>query len=249
MGYEITNKNILVTGANRGIGKQIVMEALARNAGKVYAAVRKVESAHALVQELGDRVVPICVDLENPQSIVDAANIANDVDLVINNAGVLRTEGPLSDDAIEALQYELNVNLFGLVRMAKAFAPVLKANGGGAFVQLNSVVSLKAFANIATYSASKAASYSMTQSLRQELLEQKTLVVSVHPGPISTDMANDAGFGEGAESPSLVAVAIFDALKNGQFHVFPDSVAKQIGAAYQSFATSIIEGALTEAVH
>lgn len=246
MVYEIKNKNVLVTGANRGIGKAIVVEALSRGAKKVYAAVRKLESAQPLVVEFGDRVVPIRIDLEDPQSIVEAAASAIDVDVVVNNAGVLRTSGPLSDDAIDALQYELNVNVFGLMRMARAFASTLKANGGGVLVQLNSVVSLKAFSNVATYSASKAASYSITQSLREELAEQGTTVISVHPGPIATDMANEAGMTAIAEPPSLVADAIFDAVRDSEFHVFPDSMAKQIGEEYQSFAKAVVEKSMSE---
>ena len=244
--YEIQDKTLLVSGANRGIGKAIVAAALDRGAKKVYAAVRRLESAQPLVDLYGDRVVPIRLDLEDPQSILDAATVASDVEVVVNNAGVLRNANPLSDDAIDAFQYEVNINVYGLMRMAQAFAPVLKSNGGGALVQLNSVASLKAFADFATYSASKAASYSITQSLSAVLAQQGTKVVSVHPGPIATDMANDAGLGEIAEPPSLVGDAIFDALREGDFHVFPDTMAKQVGQAYQSFAEAVVEASLTE---
>ncbi len=96
-------------------------------------------------------------------------------------------------------------------------------------MQLNSVVSIKCFSDSATYCASKAASYSITQSLRDVLSKQGTLVVSVHPGPIATDMANAAGFGDVAESPSVVAEAIVTALANGDFHVFPDFMGRVTG--------------------
>ncbi|MEN8447048.1 MAG: SDR family NAD(P)-dependent oxidoreductase, partial [Cyanobacteria bacterium J06555_13] len=111
----------------------------------------------------------------------------------------------------------------------------------GAFIQLNSVASMKCFANFATYSASKAASYSITQALREMLAEQNTIVLSVHPGPIATDMGDEAGLTEIAEPPSLVAAAIIEALTAGDFHVFPDTMAKQIGSAYASFAQNVIE--------
>lgn len=130
-----------------------------------------------------------------------------------------------------------------MIRVAEAFAPVLKANGGGALVQLNSVVSIKTFPAFATYSASKAASYAITQALRESLAEQGTEVVSVHPGPIATDMAKSVGLEETAEPPSLVANAIFDALENKTFHVFPDSMAKQLWAGYQNYAENVIETA------
>lgn len=248
MSFDVKGKTALVTGANRGIGRAIVEEAVRRGAQRVYAAVRKVESADSLVAEFGDRVVPVSFDLENPQSIAEAARAAKDVDLVINNAGVLRVSSALAHDALEAIQYEMNVNVFGLIRTAQAFAPVLASRGGGAFVQLNSVVSVKTFADVATYSASKAASYAITQGLRETLAGQGTQVVSVHPGPIATDMANDAGLGDVAEPPSLVAVAIFDALESGVFHVWPDSMAKQIGDAYASFAASVVESDMQEEV-
>ena len=115
----------------------------------------------------------------------------------------------------------MDMNVSGLVRIAQAFAPVLKKNGGGALIQLNSLASIKCFAPFATYSASKAAAYSITQALRDILKEQGTTVVSVHPGPIATDMADTAGIGEIAEPPSIVADSILEALDKGEFHAFP----------------------------
>lgn len=241
MSYEISNSVALVTGANRGIGKAIVEALLSRGAAKVYAAVRNPSSADELVQQYGNKVVPIEFDLTQPETIAAAAKAASDVTLVVNNAGVLRNATPLSEDALDALEFEMNVNVYGLIRVAQTFAPILKQNGGGGFVQLNSVVSLKNFPGIATYSASKAASYSITQALKSLLSNDGIQVVSVHPGPIATDMAREGGFDEMAEPPSLVADAIVDALSAGTFHVFPDSMAKQIGGAYGSFAASVVE--------
>ena len=186
------------------------------------------------------------MDLEDSQSITNAAATANDVEIVVNNAGVLENATPLSEHAIASFEREIKVNVVGLINMAQAFAPVLKANGGGALVQLNSVVSMKAFSDFATYSASKAASYSITQSLRDVLSGQGTQVVSVHPGPIATDMGKKAGLEEIAEPPSLVSDSIWQALKEGQFHAFPDSMAKQIGGLYKSFAESVVEASITE---
>ena len=188
MTFSIENKTVLVTGANRGIGRTIVEEALNRGASKVYAAVRRLESAAPLVEEFGNRVVPVRVDVSDAASVQEAAEVASDVDVVVNNAGVLTTTNAVEADALKSLEYEFDVNVYGLVRVAQAFAPVLKANGGGALVQLNSVVSVKTFGQFTTYSASKAASYSITQGLRETLRDQGTHVVSVHPGPIKTDM-------------------------------------------------------------
>ena len=161
--------------------------------------------------------------------------------LVVNNAGVLKTTGLLAPDAIDSLKFEVDVNVYGLIRMAQAFAPVLAANGGGAFVQLNSVVSVKNFSDFATYSASKAAAYSLTQALREKLKPQGTLVVSVHPGPIATDMGDAAGLTAIAEPPTVVADALVAALAAGSFHVFPDSMARKFWEAYQGFAKGVVE--------
>jgi len=244
--YKVENKTVLVTGANRGIGKAIVESFLARGAAKVYAAVRNPESASALVEKYGDKVVPLRLDLSQPKSIISAAEIANDVEIVVNNAGVLTNAQALDDEAMDNLTFEIDVNLYGLLRMAQAFAPILKANGGGAFVQLNSVVSMKTFSNVATYSASKAAAYALTQALREELAEQGTAVVSVHPGPIATELLDGTGFEEIAEPPERVADGIIEAIENKTFHLFPDMMAKQIGGAYQGFAENIIMAEMAE---
>lgn len=241
MSFDVQGKVALVTGANRGIGKAIVVSLLDHGAAKVYAAVRDLDSAQPLVQEHGERVEPIRLDLAQPDTIQAAAKQADDVQLVVNNAGVLKNAHPLAEDAIDSLQFEIEINVHGLMRVAQAFAPVLKANGGGAFVQLNSIASLRCFGDFATYSASKAAAYSITQGLRDALGKQGTAVLSVHPGPISTDMAAQAGIDDVAEPPSLVAEGIVAALRAGDFHLFPDSMAQEVGKAYASFAENVVE--------
>jgi short-subunit dehydrogenase len=244
--FDISGKTALVTGANRGIGKCIVETFLKHGIKKVYLAVRDMDSAASLVQKHGDKVIPIHIDLEEPETIERAAKKADDVDVVVNNAGVFRVTSLLDGGAIEALSFEIRINVLGLMRMAKAFAPILKSNGGGAFVQLNSVASMKCFADFATYSASKAAAYSITQGLREILSKQGTHVVSVHPGPIDTDMAAKAGFEEISEPPEVVAEGIIKALKNGQFHLFPDQMADKVGQAYHTFARDIVEANIME---
>lgn len=238
---DIKDKVVLVTGANRGIGKAITEALITKGVAKLYAAVRDPASAQALVGAFGDKIVPLEIDLSKPETITAAASAAPDVDIVVNNAGVLTETNPFAENLIESLSYEMEINVHGLVRMAQAFAPILKTNGGGAFVQLNSVASFLSFAGFSTYCASKAAAYSMTQALRSTLMEQGTLVISVHPGPIATDMADTAGLTEIAEPASLVGDSLVDALEKEYFHAFPDTMAKQLGAAYASFAENVIE--------
>ena len=237
---------VLITGANRGIGKSIAERALADGASKVYAAVRNVASAADLVAAHGDRVVPVACDVSDTASVKAAAEAAGDVTIVINNAGVLQPSSVLSEEIADIAAYEFNVNVGGLLRVAQAFAPILKANGGGALVQLNSVVSVKAFTDFASYCASKAAAYSYTQALRDSLVEQGTQVVGVHPGPIATDMATDAGFEDMGSPASLVADSIANALATDTFHAWPDPFAEQVGTAYDSFATNIVNVNLME---
>lgn len=245
MPFSVSNRTALVTGANRGIGKVVVKSLVTHGARRVYAGVRSVDKASELVDQYGDTITPIAIDYEKPDTIDAAAEQASDVELVVSNAGVLRTSEPFGADTLDNLRFELEVNVFGLLRMARAFAPVLKRNGGGAFVQLNSVVSMKCFPMFATYCASKAASYSLTQALRDTLATQGTAVLSVHPGPIGTDMADEAGLDD-TDPPSVVAEGIVAALAAGDFHLFPDKMAKDLGSAYASFAENVIDADLME---
>lgn len=238
MSISIENKVALVTGANRGIGKAIVESFIAHGAKKVYLAVRKVESTRALEDQFGDKVVTVQADVTDANSINKLAEQAKDVEIVVNNAGIMTLSSPLSDNVEEAFTQELEVNVFGLLRVAKAFSAIL-ANNKGALVQLNSVASIKNFNFASSYSASKAASYTFTQGLKEELGAKGVTVLSVHPGPIATDMASQVDFEE-TFAPSIVSEGIVNALEAGAFHLFPDDLAKQFGAAYKSFADNIV---------
>lgn len=238
MNKAIKDKVIVVTGANRGIGAAIVSTFLEEGASKVYLAVRDVKSTKDLESKFGDRVVTMQADVSSTQSIQALAEKTTDANIVINNAGVGTPQATISDNVEEDFKFQLEVNAFGLLRVANAFANTLEKNKG-ALVQLNSIASMKNFAQVSTYSASKAASYSLTQGLRTELGAKGITVISVHPGPVATDMGKSAGFDGGATTES-VAKAIAAGIEQGVFHIFPDDMAKQVGSAYQSFAENIV---------
>lgn len=244
MSISIKDKVALVTGANRGIGKAIVESFISHGARKVYLAVRNPESTETLEEQFGSKVVTLRADLSDAHSIKLLAEQAKDVEILVNNAGVLTATSPLSANVEEAFTKELDVNVFGLLRIAKAFTEILEENQG-VLVQLNSIASIKNFVTLSTYSASKAASYSLTQGLRNELKGKGVSVLSVHPGPIDTDMAAQAGFDDGF-SASTVSEGIVSALAAGDFHLFPDEMAKQFEAAYQNFSDSIVMSDFSE---
>ncbi len=246
MTIAVEDMTALVTGANRGIGKAFTETLLDTGAIKVYAAVRNLSSVDELVEKYGDRVVPIEYDLTKPETAAQAAKVATDVNLVVSNAGVLDVHDPLSVDAVESLKFLMEGNVYALIYLAQAFAPVLKANGGGALAQMNSLASLKNFTPFTTYSASKAAAYSVTQGLRDAFAEQGTQVISIMAGPIKTDMADSAGIGEGAASPEVVAEVLLNALQSGDFLAYPDPMAQGAGDVYESFAENVINANLLE---
>ena len=252
--FDIKDKICLVSGANRGIGLAILEGLHRHGASKVYAGVRTLSSVDQLVAKYGSKVVPLKLDKSNPATIKETANVAQDVQCVVNNAGILVLAEPFAnggdeaknDEFVDALQNQMDVNVVGLVRMAQAFAPILEKNGGGAFVVINSASSMRcpgsasgrSGATFTGYAASKAASYAITQGLRASL--SNTVVVSVHPGPIATDMVDQYGAKGRSETPDVIPEAIVKALREGTFLVYPDAAARKIGDAYAQFADAII---------
>lgn len=217
----------LVTGANRGIGAAFVSGLLDVGAQRVYAAARNPQTLTALVQS-DDRVIPFALDISDDTSVQEAASRLGDVDLVVNNAGALLGARLIVAPDLTAARQEMEVNYFGLLRMCRAFAPILATNGGGTLINVLSILSRMANPAGGGYSASKAAALSLTQSVRAELRAQGTRVIGVMPGYVDTDMA--AGVNAPKIHPSDVVRATFDALQTDQDDVYPGEQASQIAA-------------------
>jgi len=222
----LTNTTALVTGANRGLGRALVKALLAAGARRVYAGARD----PATVETQDARVVPLRIDVTDAASVGTLSTAAPDVTLLVNNAGVLDFGGPLeTSDASLSRQFATNV--YGPLHMAQAFAPVIARNGGGAIVNLLSVVSLASMPGLAGYNASKAAAWSLTQSLRGTLAAKGITVHSVFPGPVDTDMAAEITFPK--TSAEDVANAIVAGVVAGEEDIFPDPMSQQVYAGWK----------------
>lgn len=217
---KIENAVVLVTGANRGIGHAFVRELLARGAKKVYAGAR---NPMAITQT---GAVDLRLDVNNPQEVAAAAVICSDVTLVINNAGIAQPGGFLAEDSEEVARRMFETNFFSVLRMSKAFAPILKANGGGAFINVLSVGSWVNGGELAAYSASKSAAWSLTNALRNELAVQKTHVLGLHMAYVDTDLTR--GFDVPKSSPEHIVGQALDGLESGLDEVLADELTVQV---------------------
>jgi NAD(P)-dependent dehydrogenase (short-subunit alcohol dehydrogenase family) len=213
----------LVTGANRGLGRAFARELVSRGAARVYGAARH----PAAVTEPG--VTPVALDITDADRVAQVAQQCADVSLLVNNAGVLKYSPFTDASSLDAARAEMEVNYFGTLSMCRAFAPVLAANGGGAIVNMLSVSSFRPSPFDATYGASKAAAWSLTNGVRVELHHQGTLVVAVHASFIDTDMAAPATNAP-KDSPESVARQAFDAVEAGQVEVLADEPTRTIKA-------------------
>jgi NAD(P)-dependent dehydrogenase (short-subunit alcohol dehydrogenase family) len=225
----VHNSVAFVTGANRGIGRAYVEALLQAGVRRIYATARSIETLQDLVALAPDRIMPIALDVTDVDRVNATAQTAQDVTILINNAGVIGSGGLFTPKSVETAQWEMNTNYFGTLSMVRAFAPILKRNGGGAIVNMMSVVSVANAPVFGSYSASKAALNSLTQNIRAELAKQGTQVVGVFPGPVDTAMAEGVP-GDKAE-PLDVAKAVLQAIETGIEDVYPDPVSVSVFSA------------------
>jgi NAD(P)-dependent dehydrogenase (short-subunit alcohol dehydrogenase family) len=221
---KIENSVVLVTGASRGIGRSLVSALVEAGAKRVYAAARKPEMLKDLVSAHPDRVVAVQLDVTNASDIAALAQKTADVSLLINNAGSLTSYG-IMDTPRETLEGELATNFYGMINVTKAMLPALEQTGG-AVANVLTVVSLASMAGLGGYSASKAAAFSATQSLRADLKKKGISVHAVFPGPVDTDMAKDITLPK--TSPADVARAILEGIARGDEDILPDPMARQV---------------------
>jgi NAD(P)-dependent dehydrogenase (short-subunit alcohol dehydrogenase family) len=220
---EIKKSVALVTGANRGIGRAFVRALVDHGAAKVYAGARDPATV------VDPDVTALQLDVTSPAEIAAAATVADDVTIVINNAGVFASDTKLLEGSLEDAHQEMDVNYFGTWEVSRVFAPILARNGGGALVNMLSVASWVGRPQFPGYAASKAAQWSLTQSLREGLRDQGTLVVGVHAGFVETDLST------WTDAPKISAASVAEqtmqALASNSTEVLADEPTRQVKAA------------------
>jgi NAD(P)-dependent dehydrogenase (short-subunit alcohol dehydrogenase family) len=218
----LSNKVILVSGANRGIGAATVRELLKAGVKKIYAGARNLDS----LPDFNDsRVVSLQLDITRDESVQKAADTAKDVDVLVNNAGTMAF-GDWITSTQEVIDADMNTNFYGTLRVIRAFTPHFVNRGSGTIANMVSVVGLAPVPLLAGYSASKAALQSLTQALRGTLAKSGITVIGIYPGPIDTDLAK--GIPLEKSTPEHAAINIVRGIEKGDSYIFPDPMALQI---------------------
>ncbi len=216
----------LVTGANRGLGRALVSALVEAGAAKVYAAVRDERK----LSGIGLPVIPITLDTTKPDQAAAAAKRANDITLLINNAGSMSSFNVLTTSS-ETLDADFRTNVHGTLAVIKAFVPVLeRASGGATIVNVLSMVALGSAPSMGGYSASKAAAYSITQALRSELKAKRIDILAALPGPIDTDMVRMLEMPKASAADT--ASGVLAGIARGDEEIFPDAMAQQMAALW-----------------
>ena len=217
---EIRNSVAIVTGANRGLGRHLAEQLLQRGAAKVYATARNPDSVDL------PGVVPLQLDVTDPASIARAAAVATDATLLINNAGISTHTGLVEGD-LDQIRLEMETHYFGPLGVTRAFAPILAANGGGAVLNVLSVLSWVHLPDYGAYSAGKAAAWALTDVVRQELGPKGIEVAALHVGYMDTDMASYVD-PSGKVDPAGVAAAALDGIEAQATEILADELTRTV---------------------
>lgn len=223
---KLDNATVLITGANRGIGLAFAREALARGARKVYAGARDPASVTLRGVE------PVRLDVTDADEVAAVARACGDVTLLINNAGIATFGGFLADGGIESARRQLETNYFGPMRLSLAFAPVLARHGGGAILNVLSIVSWINPPMLGVYGATKSAAWALTNGLRQELHGQGTQVTALHMGFVDTDLTH--GIDAPKSTPEAIVRLALDGLEAGLPEVLADDATRQVKLSLSS---------------
>ncbi|GGY83413.1 oxidoreductase [Cellvibrio zantedeschiae] len=229
MSYSLQGKSVLVTGANRGIGKALVQALIERGAKRIYAAGRNSEGLAAIVQLAPSIVEAVQLEVTRAEDIQQLAGKLKQLDVLINNAGIATGITFSAETSLSIASAEMAVNYFGPVHLTHALLPLLRASKG-AVVNVSSIAGIANFPILGPYSASKAAVHSFTQGLRAELRGAGVFVQGVYPGPVDTDMTKD--FEMDKASPADVARIVLNGLETGDEDIFPDAFSQ---AMYEVF--------------
>jgi NAD(P)-dependent dehydrogenase (short-subunit alcohol dehydrogenase family) len=219
---KLANANVLITGANRGIGLAFAKGALARGARKVYAGARNPD----FITLPG--VIPLKLDVNSPADIAAAVQSAGDTTLVINNAGIAITGSFTAADAEEVLRRHFETNVLGVLRVSQAFAPVLARNGGGALLNVASIASFISGSLLANYAVSKSAVWSLSNGLRHDLRAQGTQVATLHMAFVDTDLTH--GIDMPKSSPEEIVARALDGIEAGAEEILADELTRQVKA-------------------
>lgn len=233
---KMKNAVVLVTGANRGLGRALVEECLQAGARRIYAGARDPQQLEAMVRSAPEKIVPLALDITDPRSLQAAADAAADVAVLFNNAGVLSSYNVLTSSA-EQIAQDFTTNVFGSLASTKAFLPALERAaaaqpGAAAIINMLSVAALASLPMLGGYSASKAAAFSITQALRGELGKKGISVHAVLAGTIDTDMVR--GFDTPKASPESVAKSILEGVEAGLEDILPDPMSRDLFAIWKS---------------
>ncbi|MBL4669005.1 MAG: SDR family oxidoreductase [Flavobacteriales bacterium] len=232
---QLKGKVILITGANRGIGKSLVKAALEKGASKIYATCRDLSKMPSFED---DRVIPLELDITNVNQIMNLIEQVSDTQILINNAGILNA-GSILEGEISGMENDMSVNYYGTINMMRAFAPILEKNKPARMINIVSIVAYSPLPTIAGYSASKSALFSATHAVRIELAKKGITVHTVNPGAIDTDM--NAGSDMDMPAPDGIAKVILNEVEAGNLNIVPDPMGQGMFNAWKESPLKLAE--------